>query len=84
MWFIVDSLQISFHEDFMKTDWKQVPMNVTTNILSFLAYCNWVFLSPVHNALKLSQVFGQISANSSKITLPTGKKKKALFNRSNT
>lgn len=40
MWFIVDSLQISFHEDFMKTDWKQVPMNVTTNILSFLAYRN--------------------------------------------
>lgn len=40
MWFIVDSLQISFHEDFMKTDWKQVPMNVTTNnyiaILSLL------------------------------------------------
>ena len=40
-----------------------------------LAYYNWVFLSPVHNALKLSQVFGQISANSSKITLPTGKEK---------
>lgn len=33
----VDSLQISFHEDFMKTNWKQVPMNVTTNILPSLS-----------------------------------------------
>ena len=37
MWSTVDSLQISFHEDFMKTNWKQVPMNVTTNILPSLS-----------------------------------------------
>ena len=37
MWSTVDSLQISFHEDFMKTIWKQVPMNVTTNILPSLS-----------------------------------------------
>ena len=37
MWSTVDSLHISFHEDFMKTNWKQVPMNVTTNILPSLS-----------------------------------------------
>ena len=37
MWSTVDSLQISFHEDFMRTNWKQVPMNVTTNILPSLS-----------------------------------------------
>ena len=37
MWSTVDSLQISFHEDFMKTNWKQVPMNVKTNILPSLS-----------------------------------------------
>ena len=65
---------------FMKTSWRLIGNKflwMSQKIYCHhLAYYNWVFLSPVHNALKLSQVFGQISANSSKITLPTGKEKK--------
>ena len=35
---------------------------------------------PVHNALKLSDVLGQMSANSSKIILPATKNAKLILN----
>ena len=48
-----------------------VVVHVSTLIRTYL---------PVHNALKLSDVLGQMSANSSKIILPAEKKAKFILN----